>query len=360
FATFLRPIPFPFLLRAANEGPVVVVNISEIQSDVIINLSGAEPEIFQLSNAMFEEIGRIASMTEGAVGEGRNKSAVDEVLRLSWAYIVQRVVERLEAMCVVRGSHIWWCPTSRLCSLPLSAASIYRAKQPKLPGTPLSSYTSTLSTLVRAHSRSSTSLGRPSIFAIGVPQPDGRDGADGALQLVGEELQRLLVCVPDEKLMEGHDATRNAVLKQLPFYSLVHPSCHGHQGVNGPFHSRFRLQDKSLYMQETIRTDLPNVELAFLSACHTATGDRMTPYQGLHLSASKQFAGFRSVVGTLWAMDDVEGPDMTESFYGYMLRNGGEASDYKDAAKGVHEISKVLRRKKAPLHRWINFIHVGA
>jgi len=44
-----------------------------------------------------------------------------------------------------------------------------------------------------------------------------------------------------------------------------------------------------------------------LSACHTV-GDMVgTPDEVIHLAAAMQFCGFRSVVGTLWAMEDVMG-----------------------------------------------------
>ncbi|KAG8855406.1 hypothetical protein FRB96_007064 [Tulasnella sp. 330] len=344
-------------------GPVVIVNISEIRSDAIILRNNATPEIVSLPGATHEEISRIASMMDHAVraqDEGRPQGEVDEVLRLLWGCVVQPVVERLESLGVVRGSHIWWCPTSKLCSLPLHAAGIYRPKQPRLPDMFFSSYISTLSSLIRARSGPSGAIGRPSILAIGVPQPDGTDGADGALHFVDAELQKLLDRAPDVELVKGQDATHDAVSKQLPVHSWVHFSCHGHQDKTQPFNSRFRLQDKPLTLQEVVRMHLPNAELAFLSACHTAAGDWNTPDERLHLAAGMQFSGFRGVVGTLWAMDDIDGPDVAESFYGYMFRNGEEGANYKDAAKGVHEMSKALRRKKVPLDRWINFIHVGA
>ncbi|KAG8875980.1 hypothetical protein FRB97_004530 [Tulasnella sp. 331] len=363
FSSFLKPPPFHSLLRAADEGPVVIVNISEIRSDAIILRNNATPEIVSLPGATHEEISRIASMMDHAVraqDEGRPQGEVDEVLRLLWGCVVQPVVERLESLGVVRGSHIWWCPTSKLCSLPLHAAGIYRPKQPRLPDMFFSSYISTLSSLIRARSGPSGAIGRPSILAIGVPQPDGTDGADGALHFVDAELQKLLDRAPDVELVKGQDATHDAVSKQLPVHSWVHFSCHGHQDKTQPFNSRFRLQDKPLTLQEVVRMHLPNAELAFLSACHTAAGDWNTPDERLHLAAGMQFSGFRGVVGTLWAMDDIDGPDVAESFYGYMFRNGEEGANYKDAAKGVHEMSKALRRKKVPLDRWINFIHVGA
>jgi CHAT domain-containing protein len=43
-----------------------------------------------------------------------------------------------------------------------------------------------------------------------------------------------------------------------------------------------------------------NLSLAFLSACETAKGDNGTPDEAMHLAGVMLFAGFRSVIGTMW------------------------------------------------------------
>lgn len=122
-SSFLRPTPFKLLIRAADEGPVIIVNISGIRSDAIILRRGAEPEIIKLPNATPEEIRRIASKMEDAVVGARQVSEVDEVLRLLWHCIVQPVAGRLEVLGLARGSRIWWCPPSRWCSIVLAAVT---------------------------------------------------------------------------------------------------------------------------------------------------------------------------------------------------------------------------------------------
>lgn len=97
-----------------------------------------------------------------------------------------------------------------------------------------------------------------------------------------------------------------------------------------------------------------------MSACHSAKGDPTAPDEALHLAAALQFVGFRSVVGTLWAMDDRDGPGVAEVFYGHMFGQGDHEVDFRAAAKGVFRIAAALRRKQVALHRWINFVHVGA
>jgi len=69
-----------------------------------------------------------------------------------------------------------------------------------------------------------------------------------------------------------------------------------------PFLASLRLHSGNrLTLLDLIQARLPGAELAFLSACHSAAGDGITPDETIHLAAALQFCGFRSVVGTLWA-----------------------------------------------------------
>jgi hypothetical protein len=43
----------------------------------------------------------------------------------------------------------------------------------------------------------------------------------------------------------------------------------------------------------------PHAEFAMLLACETAKGERLLLNEAIHIVASFQFAGFRSVIGTL-------------------------------------------------------------
>lgn len=133
--------------------------------------------------------------------------------------------------------------------------------------------------------------------------------------------------------------------------------------MDEPFESYFSLaqEDSPLRLFDIIKTDLPQAELAFLSACHSAAGDKSTPDEAVHLAAGMLFAGFRSVVGTMWEIEDGDAPVVVEAFYKHMLRNGPENADYRDAAKALSLGVNALRRtrKGFPLKRWICFVHDG-
>ncbi len=106
---------------------------------------------------------------------------------------------------------------------------------------------------------------------------------------------------------------------------------------------------------------LPNAELAFLAACHSAAieSESETPDEVLTLAAAMQFCGFRSIVGTLWTMSDEDGPVLAEKFYKHMLRHGLDQMDVRDSAEAVHLATESMRKAKVPLHRWTTFVHVG-
>ncbi|KAG1752185.1 CHAT domain-containing protein [Suillus lakei] len=81
------------------------------------------------------------------------------------------------------------------------------------------------------------------------------------------------------------------------------------------------MKDKPLTLLDIMENDAPQAELAFLSACHTAVGDEETPDEVVHLAAGPQFSGFKSVIGTLWVVDDAVAKHNVEAFYERMLKD---------------------------------------
>jgi CHAT domain-containing protein len=121
------------------------------------------------------------------------------------------------------------------------------------------------------------------------------------------------------------------------------------------------INGEHLTLRGLTQARLPNAEFAFLSACHSAAGDvRGTPDEVIHLAAALQLCGFRSVVGTLWAMEDVDGRDVAKDFYEYMFREPGAGANFRDSAVALNQATRAMRRKRMPVYRWIKFVHIGA
>lgn len=102
---------------------------------------------------------------------------------------------------------------------------------------------------------------------------------------------------PDTHVLEP---TADDVSRMLPVANILHLACHGYQSKTNPLASGFIMSDTILTVEKLMALQLPNSLFAFLSACETAKGDDQQPDQVIHLAATLMFAGFKSVIGTMW------------------------------------------------------------
>ena len=106
-------------------------------------------------------------------------------------------------------------------------------------------------------------------------------------------------------------------------------------------------------------------EIVFLLACHTAQlTDESIADEGLHLAAAMQYCGFRSVVGTMWAVADTDGQFLAENLYKQVFssrKNWQGVPYYERTVKALRNAVRNLRRENGmTLERWVNFVHYGA
>ena len=149
------------------------------------------------------------------------------------------------------------------------------------------------------------------------------------------------------------------VAEELQKNEFVHLACHGIPDPKQPFESGFALGDGLLKVENIMRYELQNAQFTYLSACHTTVGDEESPDEVIHLAAAMQFAGFRSVIGTMWAVDDGHTNEITSKFYQHMLDESGRL-DHTRAALALHRTMNSLRLSKIPLDQRILYIHIGA
>jgi CHAT domain-containing protein len=360
FQNFLQAVPFASLQLAAAEGPVIVVNISQYRSDAIIIRSSDPPVLVCLPDASPTALHELSTNLSAALALDSNRGKhMPPILRKLWELVVSPIVDQFAILGVEKQPRIWWCPTGPLCALPLHAAGPYKLKQSNLPDLHISSYTPTLSSLIRARSNAVRGPTSPKLLVMGQPN-DHLEKLK--LPYVKEELSRIQTPGRSVDVLVGEQATRETLLLRLEQYSWVHFACHGYLIAKQPFLSYFQLHDKErLTLSDLMKARLPDAELAFLSACNSAAINvDNTPDEVIHLAAGLQFCGFRSVVGTLWSMVDDDGPDVAEDFYKYMFRQAGGVGDFRDSAMALNHATREMRRRGVPMDRWINFVHIGA
>ena len=98
----------------------------------------------------------------------------------------------------------------------------------------------------------------------------------------------------------GPAATVAGVCALLSEVSILHLACHAKQERDDPLASGFLLHDGRLTIADVAHAKMPRAFFAFLSACESAYGDEALPDEMVHLAGTMLFAGFRSVIGTLW------------------------------------------------------------
>ncbi|KAI0312277.1 CHAT domain-containing protein [Amylostereum chailletii] len=371
FHGFLRTKSFDTLRAAASEGPVLIVHVSEIRSDIIILTKDGHPVSIPLPVDLPAVLGRLARTvtlihqhvrgSAPAFSQGSTSKAMRHVLGVLWTNIAKPAVNALHDMGIAKGSRIWLCPTGTLVSLPLHAAGTYDADnldiEDNLPDNFVVSYTPTLASLIEARrGQINTSVTCETHWLLAV-------GQSRALPQVSSEFRCIADLFTDRaRIVDNTAATPAMVLSALRDSPMVHFACHGSLDVFRPFESSFVLHGGTLSILQVAQARLQHAELAFLASCHSAAGDtQRTPEEGLSLSGAMQFCGYRSVVGTLWTMADVDGPSLARGFYSRLLpRSTEDRAMFGRAAEALHGAVQEMRHDGVPLERWRTFIHTGA
>jgi CHAT domain-containing protein/tetratricopeptide (TPR) repeat protein len=354
---FLLPSVFPDLQRAASGGPVIIVNASRYSCDALIVFLDQDPVHIPLQ--VTQENVRLLSkelhiLIVRATEEGVTRE-IASFLRKLWDQIVSPVVDYLQTTHPSQ-SRIWWCPTGEFSVLPFHAAGPFRKGQKNLPDLYISSYTPTLTALIRARrcDPSDSAIEQKRFLAIGQAKAAG----ESELFSVGAELDNIRQNVSGLATftrIDGEESCAPRVVEELGKNEWVHFACHGLADRTEPFESAFVLHDGHFTIQRIIGCDLKDPEFAYLSACHTTVGDEESPDEVIHLASAMQFIGFRSVIGTMWEVDDGLSSEITSTFYKHMVDESGRL-DHTRAAFALNRTMKSMRA----LDQEILYIHLGA
>ncbi|TFK67628.1 hypothetical protein BDN72DRAFT_744310, partial [Pluteus cervinus] len=254
----------------------------------------------------------------------------------------------------------WWCPCGLSAFLPLHAAGLYREWDDlgsNIFDYVVSSYIPTTSMLHRA--------GQPQevppkpFHLLAVAEAEVRGWAN----LPGTKLELELI----NKHSSGHrvtelvrsNATADATKREMESATWVHFACHGIQDTMEPTSSALILSNGSrLTYLDLIRMNLPHAQFAFLSACQTAMGTSYLSHEFAHLATGMLMAGYRGVIGTMWAIRDDDAPFIADLVYKKLFEGG--KPDHTQAASALADAVCALRKeRRAPSESWVPFVHIG-
>ncbi|KAI9567585.1 CHAT domain-containing protein [Boletus coccyginus] len=355
---FLLPPFFADLQCAASGGPIIIMNASKYSCDALIVLLDRDPAHIPLRITQ-EGVRDLSTDFHALTMRATKLDVARELgafLRILWDQIVSPIVDFLQTTPPSQ-SRIWWCPTAEFSALPLHAAGPCRRGQENLADIYISSYTPTLAALIRARRRDplSSVTRRKHFIAIGQAKAVG----ENELVSVGAELDnigQLVAGLATFTRIDGAESCASRVVEELGKNDWVHLACHGLPNRKKPFESAFALRDGHFTIQRIIGCDLKNPEFAYLSACHTTVGDEESPDEVIHLASAMQFAGFHSVIGTMWAVDDGETNKITSTFYKHMVDESGRL----DHTRAVFALNRTMNSVRVPFDQRILYIHLGA
>jgi tetratricopeptide (TPR) repeat protein len=174
---------------------------------------------------------------------------------------------------------------------------------------------------------------------------------DQQVPSIYDELQAVSEVVPQAKVFLGAEASEKVLKENGPRSRLIHIATHGFFRKDNPMFSGIRLGDGFLTLYDLYRLKLP-AELVTLSGCSTglnvvAAGDEL-----IGLVRGLFCAGARSLLLTLWDVNDSSTAGFMKSFY----RRLGNRSD---RALAVRESMIEVRERYPNPYFWAPFILVG-
>lgn len=396
------------LTACADEGPVVVVNVTDIAADAIIILSeGIElskravkrlqkgkriktrkrsirhlrlPKISITEPAQTTlyrlDAGNMANYRDVASATRRRDQAA--FLSRLWSNCVKLVLDEIDSSLQRTSGEmyrVWWIGTGAASAYPFHAAGIYTQQDSTVENTLdriIPSYTPTINAL--EHSRRVVSksiqdmaLSQASILIVTMPETPGESRLDGV------ERERLTVETAWKAAKPCHSLnspTVEQVMSRLGRSDIVHFACHGVSHPSNPAESHLLLQrrhgsatvvDRLTVAKITKAKSRGLAMIAYLSACSTAAvqADGLSD-EGIHIASAFQVAGFGHVIGSLWSAEDGTCVDVARLFYEHLIQNGASQLSNRAVAEALRSALLQLRADFGHDSSWAAYIHSGA
>ncbi|PPQ96071.1 hypothetical protein CVT26_004703 [Gymnopilus dilepis] len=397
FGSFLQPKVFAELMKGIPDDCVtVVINSDKSRSDALILFStSVQPIVVPLDKFSYEKATNLADMLRqslkfrglrsrfsdeahrdfrGMTIATKKSDVLQTVLHDMWTDLVEPILKRLpvefqhsDGKCDL--PHIRWCPTGPFAFLPIHAAGIYRTsgRGNSLAEFAISSYIPNLNILEKLGSPRQAINSNRGVLLVSQADTPGLPRipfTNDEVERTSNELSRRGIRTATYK---SEQATITVISGELEKLSCIHLACHASQDTENPLESAVHLYDGPLKLSEIMKKNLPNAELAFMSACQTSVGDEALPEEVVHLAAGMLTAGYRSVIATMWSIADNHAPDIAEDFYKCLLNDetGDDVVglDITGSARALHMAVQALRRRLGAspeaLSKWVPYVHFG-
>ena len=177
-----------------------------------------------------------------------------------------------------------------------------------------------------------------------------------AARLEAQEIADLLKVEP----LLGEQATKEEVLRRITNVCLIHIAAHGDAergeiacAPNPSSPQVPRKEDYMLTMEDIAKVRI-RAKLVVLSCCHSAKGEIMKAEGVVGIGRAFIAAGARSVLVSLWRLNDESTKEFMTRFYGHLVR------DKVSASEALHQAMKWMRKfEQYDESDWAPFVLIG-
>jgi CHAT domain-containing protein len=175
--------------------------------------------------------------------------------------------------------------------------------------------------------------------------------ADERVPLVKEELKRLKDLFPDARILQDESATREAFVDSSTSSRFLHVATHAVFRQDNPMFSSFRLAD-GWFTAFDLFSMLCQTNLVTLSGCQSGMSEVTGADDLLGLMRGFLYAGARSLLLSLWNVNDESTTALMTDFY----RKWREGTDKSTALRSA--MLSVRQQFPNPFY-WAPFLLVG-
>ena len=203
------------------------------------------------------------------------------------------------------------------------------------------------------HKKTGTLLvGNPCLNELKKPPPD--------LPCAQEEVE-MIASILNTRPLTGRQATKAEVIKRMSSVGLIHIAAHGNKctgeialSPNLGWTSKFPKKRDFLLQMSDVRGANLRARLVILSCCHSGRGRILKGEGVVGIARAFLASGARSVLISLWAIDDEATMVFMKSFYQH-LKEG------KTASAAIHQTMEFLREseKFSEMRYWAPFQLLG-
>ena len=331
YEDFLQPPTFDTIQSAAQAFPLVYIMVTEVGGLALV-VEGNGNRVMSVWLPGLTELGlrshlagtNETSSTRSYLGayshwqqnqqneqarEGRF-NALGNITYWLWQVLMEPLVESLAT--VERAVLI---PVGVLGLLPLHAAWTEDAEMPTGRCYAMDrlglTYAPNARALIAARAIASRS-GSERLLAIADPQPIN------AVPLENAEYEAAIATSMSSQhhVLKQTEATRSAVLAELPDCSILHCAYHSYANLDEPLTSGLVIaNDDILSLHDLLELHLTGARLAILSACETGIPGITLPDEVVSFPIGLLQSGFAGVAASLWSVEDISTTMLMFRFY---------------------------------------------